>query len=486
MNKLVKRNSLVKKIYYGKLIENNPELYQYFTNFTFYMITKRTKDEVRDALKCLLEFVDSPTESENFNNFLSYVNYKTFQSFNPNEFPQNENQQFSTEIQLEMKKLKLQVEEKQNMIKQMKTKSIETKNQMTKMKSEIKQYSEIINNLKKENESMKQEINSLKKELKENCGKGGNKEIDELQDELEEARQMSLDYYNDVVKYRRQLKQIEQDFSVMRDLKEQYEKEIIQLNHVNDEQNKIIEELKSNKNLSQQTVADTREINEMKTHIQTEENMIKLERTRIKSETIKRTNQTKDEITRYSMPLNEDSFISKFVPIEQMKIEIAQFKERVEEKTQSNKQMYLQCIELENELRMKNGIPENTITEKEKLLEKKYYQMEEQIKESAMEGCLDCVHEEEEIMSKSICELKGDEIDKCLVYYVQLFLRISNQEQRLIQRFNELRNIQNGYSSSKIYEESIRLTESIVDLENTLLKVKEKAIPPPKVDNWGF
>ena len=486
INKLIKRNSLVKKIYYGKLIENNPELYQYYTNFTFYLITKRNKEEVRDALKCLLEFVDSPTESENFNTFLGYVNYQSIKSFDTKQFPQIPTENTSTEIQLEMKKLKMQVEEKQNQIKQMKTKSIESKNQLTKMKGEIKQSNEIINHLKKENESMKSEINTLKKELKESSGTCGNKDIEELEEELEEARQMSLDYYNDVVKYRRELKKIQENYEVLKQQKEQFEKEIIQLNHVNEEQNRIIEEMKLNKPLPTQSIANGSEINEMKTQIQKDENANKINRTRIKSETIKKGKEEIQQQPRYSMPLNEDSFIATFVPIDQMKIEIAQFKVRVDEKTQSNKEMYFRCLELENELRVKNGIPENTLTEREKVLEKKYYQMEEQIKESALEGCLDGIHEEEEILSKSICELKGEEVDKCLVFYVQLFLRISNQEQRLIQRFNELRNIQNGYSNSKIYEESIRLTESIVDLENTLLKVKAKEIPQPSLDNWGY
>jgi len=52
--------------------------------------------------------------------------------------------------------------------------------------------------------------------------------------------------------------------------------------------------------------------------------------------------------------------------------------------------------------------------------------MENEIKEKAELGFLDHVNEEEEIMSKSISELKDDEIDSCLVYCVQLYLRINN------------------------------------------------------------
>ena len=54
--------------------------------------------------------------------------------------------------------------------------------------------------------------------------------------------------------------------------------------------------------------------------------------------------------------------------------------------------------------------------------------MEEQIKQSAMDGCLENVNEEEEIMSKSICELEGEEIGRML----NTFLESISLESRLI------------------------------------------------------
>ncbi|EKE41041.1 hypothetical protein ENUP19_0297G0007 [Entamoeba nuttalli] len=468
---------------YQATIKQDPTNYTRFHRIIYYMIRKRGLDEMRESIKYIYELILSPPLSDRFTTFMELVDFsqgdptKVLAPYEENEINRYKEQK----SKLEYEKQLLLDDRKQNL------KIIHNnKEEIDSLNKLIKQQNATIIDLKKQLKEQETKTSELKLQVEKVAGKSGieqEEQIKMLSKQLKEVREMSLDYYNDVVGFRRSLRKKEEEFNTLKEEKEVLLAQLTKLKEVREQEHRELEQYQIDRE-KEIKEKERKSIEKVKGEIENEAKQIKMERSRIKSECGIRHNDNKP-VSRYSVPSNEESVLSKVIPLDQMRVEISQFKGNIDEKTKSNQKIFSDCIDLENEIREKNGIKKGSITAKEEILEKHYSEMENQIKDYAAQGLLDGIKKEEEIMSKNIHDLTGEEVDQCLVYCVQQFLKVSSQEVRLLDHLNLLKKVMDGVSQSTIYEESISLTESIFDLEQTLLKVKEQQPEPIPVLEWG-
>ncbi|KAL7719108.1 hypothetical protein QTN25_003485 [Entamoeba marina] len=154
----------------------------------------------------------------------------------------------------------------------------------------------------------------------------------------------------------------------------------------------------------------------------------------------------------------ENNSLTNYNLKESLRLNVQQLSHLINNTTISNKDILSTIVCLQNELREKHNISTESPTRKDLQLEHEFRELQS-------------IFEEEELMSKEVDLLSEDEITKVIIYSAELLLRITTQNTRLKEHLEELKNIENGTSQSRLYESSIYILESIIDYQQTLLKI---------------